>query len=635
MSRRPRFALALCLFTIGAAIAGAQSTKATWLSLSTDPGSYRTDIVLSLSSTEEGSLQYRLPGTPEGRFIAYRDPILLTALPGEEQQFPLHIQLIQNGKLQHETEISYFVDKRAPRPPFPSLKPGYYREQQQLTFVPENGVQIHAWISAAPEDRIERVWDGKPIVLTQDRSLTTSHLVLAYSTDAAGNQSALSSFRYFIGPASNRIPSLKVVSPVPGSFANQQLLDIQASGVSDVRYTLDGSDPLTKGKEYAGPTLIPGTGRIALAIAAVPEGTNASQTPDTVLRKQVVFEQMSGDPLRLTQSSGRVIHSALSLDPIPDAHYTYLVDDAATAADALPFSAPITLSPTAGSLNTFVLRLLPHDASKVPESRYTFILDGRVPAKPVIDVDYSLAHDGVPLVTIDHNPQTQVYFTADGTQPDLQSNLYVAQFYPAAADRPVVIKARARFDGPSGAWSETVTQPVKIDNAVPPAPKAFWVSATDASTSSAFFRVEASDADSIRYEIQRSTSPNDGPVAADAAQSFASWPLLPASRDIPLSVPYGTSERVKLTFVDESRSGIMSAPVSLSATLDAVPPVPPAISVHTVGDSATVDLTGNETLLASVSSSPGDAGADTHGFVPLAEPKTATGSTTGAIKLSG
>ncbi len=126
MSLRPRFALALFLFTVGAAIAGAQnssntggqteSASAAWLSLNIDPGSYRTDIALSLSSTEEGSLRYRLPDTPAGRFVTYREPILLTALPGEERLFPLQIQLVRNGEPRYHAEFTYAVDKLAPAP---------------------------------------------------------------------------------------------------------------------------------------------------------------------------------------------------------------------------------------------------------------------------------------------------------------------------------------------------------------------------------------------------------------------------------------------------------------------------------------------------------------------------------------
>ncbi len=465
--------------------------------------------------------------------------------------------------------------------------------------------------------------------------MTSSYLVLAYSVDAAGNQSSLSSFRYIIGPASDHLPSLAVLSPVPGSYGNQQLLDIDSTGLSVIRYSLDGSDPLANGKQYVGPTIISGTGRIELNIAAVPDGADASRSPDSVLRKRVVFSQMSGNPLKLPQSSNGIIHASVSLDPAPDARYSYVVGDAASTAEALPFRTPLTLAPTAGTVKTFVLRLLPEGASKAPVSRYTFILDGRVPATPVVDVDYLRAREGVPLVTIEHDAQTQVYFTTDGTEPEARSNLYVASFYPAAVAGPLVIKARSRFEDASSAWSETVTQPIRIDATVPQAPRASWVSETARNGSTAFFRVETTDGNAIHYQIQRMSSPDGGRIAVGTAQSSGSWPLCPASRSILLSAPYGTSEQVRLTFAAESHFGVMSAPVTLSTTLDAVPPEPPAITVRPSAGSTAVDVAGGEALLVSVSSTPTDEAAETHGYVPIAEPKTKAGTRVGTIALAG
>lgn len=66
---------------------------------------------------------------------------------------------------------------------------------------------------------------------------------------------------------------VKVISPVPGEWANRQVLALDAEGASsyggEVFYSLDGEDPIASGFAYDGPVLLDKTGDVTLRVSVL------------------------------------------------------------------------------------------------------------------------------------------------------------------------------------------------------------------------------------------------------------------------------------------------------------------------------------------------------------------------------
>ncbi len=72
---------------------------------------------------------------------------------------------------------------------------------------------------------------------------------------------------------------MKVLSPVPGVWANPQSLYVQKEESSDVFYSLNGTDPLESGLAYDGPILLEGAGKKTIIITEVrADGSFYSET---------------------------------------------------------------------------------------------------------------------------------------------------------------------------------------------------------------------------------------------------------------------------------------------------------------------------------------------------------------------
>src|SRR5690606_10015231 len=66
----------------------------------------------------------------------------------------------------------------------------------------------------------------------------------------------------------NEESALAILSPQPGSYLNPQLLYIQQRGLTQVFYSLDGSDPLEGGMSYTQAVELSGS-EILLQVAGV------------------------------------------------------------------------------------------------------------------------------------------------------------------------------------------------------------------------------------------------------------------------------------------------------------------------------------------------------------------------------
>lgn len=84
--------------------------------------------------------------------------------------------------------------------------------------------------------------------------------------------------------------NIKVVSPVPGVWANRQVLSIETDGGGEVFYSLDGNDPVLSGFAYDAPVLLDKDGDVTLRVVSL---SNDGEMQDTYTIYYTVQRQSS------------------------------------------------------------------------------------------------------------------------------------------------------------------------------------------------------------------------------------------------------------------------------------------------------------------------------------------------------
>ncbi len=465
MRVRARLLLPMCLLlypVVGLPAQDVQSdsnSPGSWLNASPPPGAYRTDQAVEFSTDSRGTLEYRFAGTGHSDFVPYEQSLTLTALDGEERSFTVNVTLKTDGAVTQRATLSYIIDKRAPPVPVPSIAPGTYDHDISLIFPLQEGATIHAWVDGGKEQK----WTGNPLLLSAGTSGEREHTVYAYSVDSAGNSSVLGEYRYLVSSPKPASPDFQIISPVAGKWANRQLLYIRSSGYTDIRYTVDGSNP-GNGTPYTGPVLIPGTGHVVLRVSATPLQNAADGRRAVPVVRQVVFDQ--GDSAGPVTAPQRGYEKALSIPP-PKQPYRMARADSTVQPEFLPFTEAIHLGALSGTIRAHILRLLPADSTsgELP-FRYCFVIDARTTAAPLIQVDGKAALDGRPRISILAAPGNSIFYTTDGSEPDSAATPYRGPFYPDGEQSPIVLKARA-LNELDGRWSTTTTSAVRMASCEP------------------------------------------------------------------------------------------------------------------------------------------------------------------------
>lgn len=73
----------------------------------------------------------------------------------------------------------------------------------------------------------------------------------------------------FLSLSAFAFADVKIMNPVPGTWANKQVLMIEASEGESVFYSLSGEDPLESGFAYDGPVFIDLSGEVKITVAAI------------------------------------------------------------------------------------------------------------------------------------------------------------------------------------------------------------------------------------------------------------------------------------------------------------------------------------------------------------------------------
>ena len=353
-------------------------------------GIYDRSILLSLAGQEAGGIYYSFDADDSALPLPYEYPLLLSALPGEERRYELRLFLPEGSERRPAGVLNYTIDKRAPVPPRADLAAGYHTGPRRVVFEATGDTVYYSLDGDISENA--RTWTGAPVELTPREK---PYLLYAYSRDAAGNVSDLQSWEYTIGSAAaSAAPTVSVLSPASGAFANPQLLYIDSTNTGHVYYTLDGSDPRGSGTEYTEPVLIDQTGELVLSV--VGENAEGRYSRTTTIR----FSAGAKEPPASLPPAG--VYSAGVGVPFGalKAHYTF--EERLPAATDLLTDEQITLFATPRGVSSYALRFRPVVDGRLSEEQYRLFyrIDSRVPAEPVISVSGRSPHVRPPQITL-------------------------------------------------------------------------------------------------------------------------------------------------------------------------------------------------------------------------------------------
>jgi len=522
------------------------------------PGSYSRDITVSLKGPD--SLNYRFLESCDDAFCPYLLPFHITALPGEERVYNILIQSTGGEK-----KVSFTIDKKRPEAPLADVAPGTYNHDITVSFSSPEGESVYAAVDSLPTGPVP---EGG-IQLEQDRLEDRSYTIFAYTKDRAGNTSPLTSFTYIIRKSYRAESFLSIHSPVAGTFSNMQLLTCNISGFEWIRYSLDDKDPAEMGIEYVSPVLIDRTGSVRVRIAAKPAGS------DDIIRKEVQYTVLDNEPLNAIPAQG-LSAEALTIPP-QGRDFFYTLDDSLPEADDTPLDNSLRLLPVDGTSKAYILRVRKPENSggSIGSSyRYVYVIDPRVPVKPVIRISADSPVSKAVDVTIEAGERTEIFYSIDGRTPDRRSAVYKGPFTIPLPENigfgSIIIKAAAY--GINGKKSPEASLLFTFDRDPPETPNITMSGPLDNGS----FRFTGDPGYGTRLVYEMSHEGLDPVIPGAESPDFENSLLL--------QVPYGMDKNFLFRFAAMDEAGNISVPTEIySAHLDRLPPPPPEITLDETG----------------------------------------------------
>lgn len=409
-----------------------------YITVSQLPGTYDADISLTVvASDPDISIFYRFilanSNLTEyqgyGPWIPVTEPILLSAVGGEEACYNMNLRAYRNRKLLEEQELVYVIDKKRPFPPLLNLPQGEYQEEISLLFLykdknREEGQIVYTVNGIVLETG--RVWNGKSFVLSGEYGGKKEYTIQAYTLDAAENRSDIITYHYTINMniEARETPRLAVMSPVSGSFENKQLLYIESFNCRWIKYTVNGKDPKASGLLYTGPVLLDATGDVNVKVVAMPRladsfPMNAEVSfyvnPET--RKEISVNNEEG----IYYSDTKVI---LSTDPGKIFNYT-LEEYSPTEMDDVT-RGEISLIGKENESVYFPIRVrtVAKGVKLGKEYRFFYCINKKRPVITRINVFSAGPESTFADVEIRGTERADIHYTLDGSIPDRSSPRY-------------------------------------------------------------------------------------------------------------------------------------------------------------------------------------------------------------------
>lgn len=531
-------AAVLCALTLPIALAQEG------LQLSPEPGTYASNIAVTVQADVTGKVQYAFADAPE-RYYDIDGPLRLSALRGEERTYNLLFRTATNGT--SPQQLQYRIVRRPPPSPKISPEERIAGEAVAVEFEAANSAveyRVSYGAQAASASRYE-AWDGEPVRLDAPSRGQRIVRIQARAVNQQGNRSTATEATYLL-----RTPYLNITSPVPGEFANRQLLVVNAAPWLDVRYTVDGSNPLEAGTHYDGPVMLP-SGEVEVRVAA--ETANGRTLSD-----RASFS--AGESTFIDTSQGTYSGSVtISIPDRRNSDVQLALKHHALSAEATPpddrsyrFASgeSVVLRTLAGTVHGVAL-YLQLDGGRL--HRYQFLLDGREVRQPrIVRIGEGYTWLDLPAA------RTEVSGVSGANDvPTVSADTLTTDALEAAGG--AVTLSTVYWDGRESA-SVQIEQP---SGSAPAAPQVSLAPTQDRA-----IRVETENDTQWAY---RTVS------AADASQSAL---LSGRGALLRFEAPYGFEKRLPLEFVAIDSLGRRSEPVSFTADIDFRPPPLPTVRVE-------------------------------------------------------
>ncbi|MBI9105549.1 MAG: chitobiase/beta-hexosaminidase C-terminal domain-containing protein [Spirochaetales bacterium] len=418
-------------------------------------GSYNHEIVIkinhNLSST--GEIYYSFnpeDGLPD---LQYKGGFLLSALKGEERLYNLKVSA--SGRVYN---YSYLIDRKPPSLP------------EAILITRDDGARGYSFKEQADNNKIYYgyddynkgtvyLWNGELL------SIPKSGFIYYYAEDEAGNTSDSKLLYQEVRQSRAGNSRLDIKSPVPGDFANPQLIYIDEAGFDWIKYTLNGLDPETNGADYNGPVEIRRYGNVNLRIAAKPAGS------ENIINEEINYRVTTRAPLKNIPASG-VYSTGINIKSNFE-DYRYCLEERMPLENDHIFDDKLSINPIYGSVKYISFRIKDFNNEPDSEFRYFYVIDDRYPASPVIDIDGQLPANSDVTVQMAGPAYSEIYYTTDGSTPSAASNVYNKPFVlRVPLDRNAgsyIIKARAVLLNEKS--SDVVTRLITYDTKAPLKPE--------------------------------------------------------------------------------------------------------------------------------------------------------------------
>ncbi|MFP4430431.1 MAG: hypothetical protein ACLFPV_04210 [Spirochaetaceae bacterium] len=510
------------------------------------PGTYHREVSLE---APEGSWEFRFEGNR--LFRKWDRPLTLSTPSGDQRSFLLEVQ--PTGNPAARQRLSYTVDRLPPAAPQATPVPGIYSEEARISLAAPEGRILYQVLPSSGEPVEYR----DPIVLPGNPGTVTSYEIQALSVDSQGNSGPVETYRYVIDRSEEEDPYLEILSPVPGRFANRQLLYIASRGYDEVRYSLDGTDPRKGGDRYVGPVLIARDGPVELSVVGM-------TTEGAEVEESVSYQSGNGSLVSAAQGYHK---GPLFVDAQALRTYRYRLDDAPVSRTDAVFSRTLEIRPIPGTLRSVVLRLNDSPESDTPDYRYTFVLDSREVLPPSIHLFVS-ENDRVNFA-LERDAEVETEYVLSVNGRPYRSGTYTG---PVSLSLPSGVEAgegvvRARSRSGSGAWSAYAEERFTVSTTTPDPVRLEVRPEGPAPAKEVLF--DESEDRVVRYELRRVTEPARRVTERSGRLENGAM----------ISIPFGTRERFVLSYAVFDPQGAFSEERSVELVLDHEPPADPEISV--------------------------------------------------------
>ncbi|MBN2440745.1 MAG: chitobiase/beta-hexosaminidase C-terminal domain-containing protein [Spirochaetales bacterium] len=543
-----------------------------YIGFSNPPGFYNENLSLVLrTSSPDNHLFYQFindNGDP-GPWIPFVDSIELTAVPGEEADYRLNLRAYENQTLKKEETLYYSIDKKRPFPPLLSLPQGEYQDDIVLTFFnKEDGKIMYSINNLILEGG--NTWNGTHFMLKGEAGKRKDYTIQAYVLDKANNRSDIITYHYIINMTrdASGTPVLSIKSPVPGTFANKQLLYISSSNFSWIKYSVDGKDPGASGMYYTEPVLLDVTGKITLKVVGMPRLADSFPVESSVT---YTVAPPGTTTINVTRMGGtyfedtRVVLSSLSGNL-----FHYSLSEQSPSGKADPTRGEVFLQGKKGESAFFPLRVRIDKQGKPEQSEFRFFycIDKRLPAITGIRINGTGPESTFAEVSITGTRGADIYYTLDNSIPDRSSFHYTGPFRitrkEAFPTGTILLRVRA-FDPRGEQGSEVKWRYISFLYESPRVPE---VTLSTQGKTNIPVTISIGENENIVYELSA-----DGIDPPDPSRESEK-----AYEDIVFSLPFGMEKKyiVKCASTDKDIFTV-SPPVRFEFTIDRLPPLNPVV----------------------------------------------------------